>query len=79
MRQRAESPAAAIGARDAISAAWACALEIAVATSSVKPASRASMSAGSGSVGDPAIMTQPALDVDRSADGGAASPVTGDV
>ena len=36
-------------AREAVSAAWASALAMAVATSSVNPASRASVSAGSGS------------------------------
>jgi hypothetical protein len=45
----AASAATTIRAREAVSAAWASALAIAVPMSSVKPASRASVSAGSGS------------------------------
>jgi hypothetical protein len=58
MRRRVASAAATIRAREAASAAWASALARAVATSSVKPASRASVSAGSGSSRlDSTIMT----------------------
>ena len=57
MRRRVASAVATIRAREAVRAAWASALAIAVAASSVNPASRASVPAGSGPARDPTIMT----------------------
>jgi hypothetical protein len=57
MRRRAASAAATIRAREAVSAACASALAIAVAANSVKAASRPSVPAGSGPSGDDTIMT----------------------
>ena len=57
MRRRAWSLAAMIRAREAVSAACASALAIAVPTSSVNPASRSSVLAGSGPRVDPCAAT----------------------
>src|SRR5215469_14799393 len=57
MRRRVASAVATIRAREAVRAAWAAALAIAVAASSVNPASRVSVPAGSGPARDPTTMT----------------------
>ena len=57
MRRRVVSAAVTRRARDALSAAWDSALEIAVATSSEKPTSRSSTPGASGSSWDAATST----------------------
>ena len=80
MRRRASSAAATIRAREAVSCAWLSALAMAVATSSVKPASRASVSRRQRLLArgrDDHDAPQPPLDADRHADRRADAPRPG--